>query len=136
MGVPEDQRKAAEVYTGQAVFSKKSMELMDEFGLPSGLLPLTGVEECGIVRETGFIWIVLKKEMEHYFKLAGRRVSFGTEITAVAASGQLKNITGIKAREMMLWVEVKAMEVEQRKIRFRALAGITRSFPVDCFAAV
>lgn len=37
-------------------------------GLPNGLLPLKDMEECGYVKETGFVWLKQKKKTEHKFE--------------------------------------------------------------------
>lgn len=80
---------------------KMAISLLEEFGLPLGLLPLADVIEVGFVRSTGYMWIVQKKKVEHNFKIASKIVSYDT--------------TG--------------------KIHFKSLAGITKTFPVEAFAA-
>lgn len=42
--------------------------LLQEFELPLGLLPLANVIEVGYVKNTGYMWIVQKKKVEHEFK--------------------------------------------------------------------
>ncbi|XP_024543800.1 uncharacterized protein LOC112350963 [Selaginella moellendorffii] len=137
MVVTDEQKKGGEMYQGHEVCLPKAVELLQQFGLPGGLLPLEDVEECGVVHDTGFVWILSKKKVEHYFKLAKRKVCYGTEITAHIVKNKLGQLRGVKARELLLWVDVNEIEVDERdsgKIHFRGLAGITRTFPVECFA--
>ncbi|GFZ07242.1 hypothetical protein Acr_19g0001790 [Actinidia rufa] len=60
--VIEEIKSKAEVYHGNGICQEKSKELLKEMGLPNGLLPLEDMEECGYVRETGFVWLRQKKK--------------------------------------------------------------------------
>ena len=66
----ESHRAGAEVVTGgDAICRKKSIELLEELGLPKGLLPMEDIQEFGYDRDTGFLWLVQgKKKVEHTFK--------------------------------------------------------------------
>jgi len=46
-----------EVFTGDATCRKKSVELLEELGLPKGLLPLEDIQEFGYNRDSGFIFL-------------------------------------------------------------------------------
>ena len=50
--------------------------LLQEFELPLGLLPLADVIEVGYVINTGYMWIVQKKKVEHEFKKISKLVSY------------------------------------------------------------
>lgn len=52
--------------------------LLQEFELPLGLLPLANVIEVGYVKNTGYMWIVQKKKVEHEFKKIRKLVSYDT----------------------------------------------------------
>lgn len=52
--------------------------LLQEFELPLGLLPLANVIEVGYVKNTGYMWIVQKKKVEHEFKKISKLVSYDT----------------------------------------------------------
>jgi len=43
----ECHRAGAEVFTRDATCRKKSVELLEEFGLPNGILPLEDIQEFG-----------------------------------------------------------------------------------------
>ncbi|XP_066395689.1 uncharacterized protein [Miscanthus floridulus] len=45
-------RAGAEVVHGDAICRKKSMELLEELGLPMGLLPMEDIQEFGYNRNT------------------------------------------------------------------------------------
>ncbi|MBA0595116.1 hypothetical protein Gorai_011994, partial [Gossypium raimondii] len=112
--------------------------LLEEFGLPLGLLPLADVIEVGFVRNTGYMWIVQKKKVEHKFQMISKLVSYDTEITGFVDKKRIKKLKGVKARELMLWPPVNEIVVDDPptgKIHFKSLAGVTKTFPVDAFAA-
>jgi len=136
--IPEDVRAKAEVYVGDAAGQEKTRLLLQETGLPSGLLPLKDIIECGYVEETGFVWLKQRRKVDHYFAKAGRHVSYGAEVSAVAEKGRLKKITGVKAKEMLIWVTLHEICVDdppKGKLHCKAIGGLSRSFPVEAFEA-
>ena len=136
--IPEDVRAKAEIYVGDAAGQEKTRLLLQETGLPSGLLPLKDIIECGYVEETGFVWLKQRRKVDHYFAKAGRHVSYGAEVSAVAEKGRLKKITGVKAKEMLIWVTLHEICVDdppQGKLHCKAVGGFSRSFPVEAFEA-
>ncbi|GJN24284.1 hypothetical protein PR202_gb12017 [Eleusine coracana subsp. coracana] len=72
---------------------KKSVQLLEEPGLPKGLLPLEDIQEFGYNRETEFMWLVQGKKVV-------------SEVMAFAEKGKLRKITGVKTKELMLWLSV------------------------------
>jgi len=58
----ESHRSGAEVVTGDAICRKKSIKLLEELGLPKGLLPMEDIQEFGYNRSTGFMWLVGEEE--------------------------------------------------------------------------
>ncbi|XP_062151913.1 uncharacterized protein LOC133860295 [Alnus glutinosa] len=117
---------------------KMATSLLQEFELPLGLLPLANVIEVGYVKDTGYMWIVQKKKVEHEFKMISKMVSYHTEITGHIEKKRIKKLKGVKAKELMLWPPVSEITVDDPptgKIHFKSLAGITKTFPVDAFAA-
>ena len=64
----ENCRKGAEIYQGNALCKNKSIQLLEELGLPKGVFPLEDMEEFGYNHAAGFIWLVQKKKKEHMFK--------------------------------------------------------------------
>ncbi|CAL4891668.1 unnamed protein product [Urochloa decumbens] len=136
--IPDDVRAKAEIYVGDAAGQEKTRFLLAETGLPSGLLPLKDIIECGYMEETGFVWLKQRRKVDHYFAKAGRHVSYGAEVSAVAEKGRLKKITGVKAKEMLIWVTLHEICVDdppQGKLHCKAIGGLSRSFPVEAFEA-
>ncbi|XP_047308211.1 uncharacterized protein LOC124911742 [Impatiens glandulifera] len=117
---------------------KMAVSLLEEFELPVGLLPIADVVEVGFVGATGYMWIVQKKKIEHNFKLISKLVSYSTEITGYMEKKRIKKLKGVKAKELMLWPPVSEIILDDPptgKIQFKSLAGITKTFPVEAFAA-
>jgi hypothetical protein len=142
--IPDDVRAKAELYVGDAAGQEKTRFLLAETGLPSGLLPLRDIIECGYVEETGFVWLKQQRKVDHYFAKADRHVSYGTEVSAVAEDGRLKKITGVKAKEMLIWVSLHEICLDggadkkggnNGKLLCKAIGGLCRSFPVEAFEA-
>ena len=131
-------KDGAIVKTGHEEGLKLAISLLEEFGLPLGLLPLAEVVEVGFVRATGYMWIIQKKKVEHNFKLISKLVSYSAEITGYVEQKKIKKLKGVKAKELMLWPPVSEILVDDPptgKIHFKSLAGITKTFPVEAFAA-
>lgn len=138
MLIPDEVRAKAEIYTGDAAGQEKTRLMLAETELPSGLLPLKDIIECGYVEETGFVWLKQKKKVDHYFAKAGRHVSYAAEVSAIAEKGRLRKITGVKAKEMLIWVNLHEICVDDPptgKLHCKAMGGFSRSFPVEAFQA-
>jgi len=137
MALTADELKAkAEVYYGDDICQQCTQLLLKEAGLPNGLLPLKDLIECGYVQETGYVWLKQKKRVDHVFQSLGRLVSYGTEITGYAEKGRIKKVKGIKTRELMVWVPVEEIALDQPatgKLICKSIAGITKTFPASAF---
>ncbi|KAF7817982.1 uncharacterized protein G2W53_023437 [Senna tora] len=134
--VREEVKARAEVYHGDELCQQKSKELLKEIELPNGLLPLKDMEECGYVRETGFVWMKQKKSSTHKFEKIGKLVSYAPEVTAQVEKGKIKKLTGVKTKELLIWVSLSDIYVDDPptgKITFKTPAGLFRSFPVSAF---
>ncbi|RCV16442.1 hypothetical protein SEVIR_3G140500v4 [Setaria viridis] len=132
------EKEGAVVKKGHDEGLKMAVALLEEFGLPLGLLPLEDVTEVGFVRDTGYMWINQRKKVEHKFSKIGKQVSYDVEITGYIKPKGIKKLKGVKAKELMLWPPVNEMAVDDPptgKIHFKSLAGVTKTFPVDAFAA-
>ena len=117
---------------------KFAVSILEEFGLPLGLLPLADVIEVGFVKPTGYMWISQTKKVEHNFKMIKKLVSYDAEITGYVEKKRIKKLKGVKAKELMLWPPVNDISVDDPptgKIQFKSLAGITKTFPEEAFAA-
>ncbi|XP_068635837.1 uncharacterized protein [Aristolochia californica] len=129
-------RDNAEIFHGDAICQQKSMELLEELNLPKGLLPLNDIVECGYNRQTGFVWLIQKKKCEHYFKKIGRQVSYATEVTAFVENRRMKKLTGVKSKELLIWITLSEMFIQDPasgQITFKTPAGLGRTFPVSAF---
>ncbi|KAJ9690981.1 hypothetical protein PVL29_013239 [Vitis rotundifolia] len=130
-------RENAEVYAGEALCKQKSRELLEEICLPKGLLPLEDLEEVGYNRSTGFVWLKQKKRKQHKFQRIGRNVSYDTEVTAFVEKQRMKKLTGVKSKELLIWVTISDIYIDDPssgKIAFgNSTTGISRSFPVSAF---
>ncbi|KAL5227667.1 hypothetical protein ABZP36_015932 [Zizania latifolia] len=133
----EAHRQGAEVYRGAALCAEKSVELLAETHMPLGLLPLGELEEVGYNRATGFVWLRQRKPITHTFKQIGRQVSYAAEVTAFVEDGRMKRMTGVKTKELLIWVTVSDMfhdKDDHSNITFKTPAGLGRTYPVEAFA--
>ncbi|KAJ0488175.1 hypothetical protein HanRHA438_Chr12g0536241 [Helianthus annuus] len=132
----EIRASASEIYHGDALGQEKSKFLLTEMGLPNGLLPLEDIEECGYVKDTGFVWLKQKKSKVHKFEKIGKLVSYATEVTAVIEKFKIKKLTGVKSKELLMWITLSEITVDDPptgKITFTATSGLYRTFPVSAF---
>ncbi|KAL5199048.1 hypothetical protein ABZP36_002560 [Zizania latifolia] len=133
----ESHRAGAEIVSGDGVCRKKSIDLLEEVGLPKGLLPLEDIQEFGYNRDTGFMWLLQRKKIEHTFKKIKQTVSYAGEVTAFVDKGKLKKITGVKTKELLLWlsvVEVYVAEASPEKVTFKTGTGLSETFDATAFA--
>ncbi|KAJ4788924.1 hypothetical protein LUZ62_040170 [Rhynchospora pubera] len=132
----ENSRQGAEVYTGHDQCTKKVVQILGELHLPRGLLPLNNMEEVGYNRSTGLIWLKQKKETTHNFKKVGKNVWYAKEVTAQVEDKKVTRLTGVKAKELMLWITLTGMVIEDpegKKITFTTSTGIGKNFPASAF---
>ncbi|KAJ3684229.1 hypothetical protein LUZ61_013393 [Rhynchospora tenuis] len=131
----DDVRSGAEIIYGAEECYNHSMELLKALGFPEGVMPLKNLDEAGLVRETGFVWMKQKAPYEHFFKGTNTKVRYDTEVTAYVEDGKMKKMTGVKSKQMLLWVPIVEMSIEEgEKIYFKSAVGIGRSFPASAFA--
>ncbi|KAF5734361.1 hypothetical protein HS088_TW16G00810 [Tripterygium wilfordii] len=131
----QEERSGAEVVHGAEECFRHSIELLEELGFPMGVLPLKDLEECGRVRETGFVWMRQKAPYEHYFVGTGTRVSYATEAMAYVEKGKMKRMSGIKSKQIFIWVPIteRSLESGGEKIYFKTPMGIGKTFPATAF---
>lgn len=111
------------------------MLLLADIGLPVGFLTLEDIEECGYVKEIGFVWLKHKQKKEHKFENVV--VWFDTEVTAYLERNKIKNLTGVKAKEFLIWISLCEIYVNVSspnvRITFKTPAGLSKSFPISVF---
>lgn len=132
----DDERAGAEIVYGAEECYRHSVELLEELGFPKGVLPLQDLEECGRVKESGFVWMKQRAPYEHFFVGTNSRVSYMTEVTAYVEKFRMKKMTGVKSKQMFLWVPISEMSIEDpssNKIHFKTPMGIGKSFPITAF---
>ncbi|KAK2994109.1 hypothetical protein RJ640_003632 [Escallonia rubra] len=109
---------------------------LEEIGLPLGL-PLAEVIEVGLVRTTWYMWM-LQARKEHNFRMINNLVGYDTEISGYIEKKQIKKLKGVRAKEPMLCPpvgEIAISEPPAGKIHSKSIANISKSFPVEVFAA-
>lgn len=132
----DDQRAGAEIVHGAEECYNHSLTLLRELGFPRGVLPLKDLEECGLVRETGFVWMKQKAPYEHFFQGSNTLVRYDAEVTAYVEKGKMKKMSGVKSKQLLLWVPIVEMSIEGdggEKIYFKTPMGIGRSFAITAF---
>lgn len=128
--------KADEIHYGDKTSQEKTRFLLKEVGLPNGLLPLKDIIECGYIKETGFVWLKQKKSITHKFQKIGKQVSYAKEVTANVEKNRVKNLTGVKAKEVLVWLTLSEIYVDDPptgNITFQIPVGLSRAYPVDAF---
>lgn len=135
----EDPRLAgAVIITGHADCFSRAVSLLEAFGLPNGILPLDEIEELGFVEQTGFFWVKQnKKKAEHYFKVTKTLCSYAKEISGYFEKKGVKKLTGVKVRELLLWVSIVEISTDESRpgqTYFKSAAGLGRWHPSEAFS--
>ncbi|KAF6156603.1 hypothetical protein GIB67_014582 [Kingdonia uniflora] len=134
--IAEEIRSKAEVFQGPEICREMVKKMLAETNLPNGLIPLDNIEECGHVKESGFVWFKRKEKKDYRFKSTGKLVSYAPEITGYVDKNRIKKLTGIKSQELAIWVSVKEVYVPDTpngKITFKAPLGLFKTYPVSMF---
>ncbi|KVH88688.1 uncharacterized protein At5g01610-like [Cynara cardunculus var. scolymus] len=131
-------RACAEIITGDDICKEKTKSLLREYDLPDGLLPAEDIEELGYVKDTGFMWVKQKKDIVHKFEKVSKQVSYATEVTGYLEKCKIKKLTGVKSKEVLIWISINEIFVENPtadKVTMKTPTGISKSFPKDAFQA-
>ncbi|KAF6152122.1 hypothetical protein GIB67_031444 [Kingdonia uniflora] len=107
--ITEEIRFKAEVFQGPEICREMVKKMLAETNLPNGLIPLENIEECGHVKESGFVWFKLKEKKDYRFKSTGKLVSYAPETT------------------------VYVPDPPNEKITFKAPLGLFKTYPVSTF---
>ncbi|GMJ02133.1 hypothetical protein like AT5G49600 [Hibiscus trionum] len=144
--VTEETMAKAEVYHGNETCRQKFTSLLQEKGLPCGLLlTLQDIHEYGHVKDTGFVWLrrrcrhKMPSKRDEFYRFDNVVISYDADITAYFETNRIKNLTGVKAREFMIWFNLTEICVQQQSrsatITFKTPVGLSRSFPISVFEA-
>ncbi|KAF7066204.1 hypothetical protein CFC21_072224 [Triticum aestivum] len=125
----ESHRAGAEVHKANDICKKKTVELLEEVGLPKGLFPMDNIEEVGHNCESGFVWMLQKKNNEHMFNNLNQTVSYDTEVTAF-----VEKVTGVKIEDLYSLVEVYVYESSTDKVTINTDTGLSNTHDVGVFA--
>ncbi|GJV17196.1 tRNA-modifying protein like protein [Tanacetum coccineum] len=97
---------------------------------------MTDVTEVGHNTAIVFAWVRRKTKSQHLFSEIGRKVSYYVEVTAFVKEGRMRNLTGVKSKELLIWVGISDIFVSDHnngKITFGTSSGLSRTFPVSAF---
>ncbi|KAK1434668.1 hypothetical protein QVD17_00417 [Tagetes erecta] len=136
--ITPETRATAEIFTGNDVCKEKAKALLREYDLPDGLLPVENVEELGYVKQTGLVWVKQKNEVIHKFDKVGKQVSYATEITSYFEKCKIKKLSGVKSKELLIWISLTEIFVEDPtsdKVTMKTPTGISKTFPKVAFMA-
>ncbi|KAE8666117.1 potassium channel KAT2-like [Hibiscus syriacus] len=128
-------RAGAEVYHGATLCKQKAQELLEMFRLPKTLMPCNNLVEVGFNPITGFTWLKQQKPTKYKLKDIGIS-SFASEMTGFLEDGRMRKFSGIKSKEMMIWVPLSDISIDPSdpiKIIFTALMGLSKSYPLTAF---
>ncbi|GJY44332.1 coiled-coil domain-containing protein [Tanacetum coccineum] len=94
--------------------------------------------EIVCAREWGVVAVARwgKTKSQHLFSEIGRKVSYYVEVTAFVEEGRMRNLTGVKSKELLIWVGISDIFVGDHnngKITFGTSSGLSRTFPVSAF---
>ncbi|KAJ4979787.1 hypothetical protein NE237_010567 [Protea cynaroides] len=128
-----DLRAGAAIVHGKEACDRFSRELIKDIGFPSGLLPGGELIECGRVKATGFTWWKCKDAYEQFNVQTKSMTSYAAETTAYVEKGRMKKMTGVKSKQMFMWIPLSEMSTDGNKITFKASIGITKSLPIEEF---
>lgn len=145
--VIEAMKTKAEVYHGDKPCREKFDSLLSEIGLPNRLISNKEIEECGYVKDTGFVWLKhkknkkedQKKRYQDLFRFNNVVVCFEDEVTAYLEPNKIKKLTGVKAKEFMVWISLGEIYVNRSSgfITFKTQVGLlSKSLPLSVFEDV
>ncbi|XP_022752176.1 uncharacterized protein LOC111300832 [Durio zibethinus] len=96
---------------------------------------LSNLVEVGFNRNTRFIWLKQHKTFKYWFKVL-EASSYDPEITAFIEDHRMRKLTGVKSKEMMIWITLSDISEDNpnpTKITFTTPMGLSKSFPVTAF---
>ncbi|KAK8577552.1 hypothetical protein V6N13_027822 [Hibiscus sabdariffa] len=100
-------------------------------------MPFNNLIELGFNPTTGFIWLKQLNPTKYMVKDIGVS-SYASEMTGFLEVGRMRKLTGIKSKEMMIWITLSDISIDQsnpNKIIFTISVGLSKNFPVTAFEA-
>ncbi|KAK8629282.1 hypothetical protein V6N13_078129 [Hibiscus sabdariffa] len=131
----ESHRENDEICYEEDVCKQKFLELLEEISFPKGILPVE-IIEFGRNRTTGFVWMKLKNKKQHKFKQINKVVSYDREISFFVENGSISKLTGVKRKELFIWVRISSMFIEDPSsgnISFAVPGGLKAQLPISAF---
>ncbi|KAK8577556.1 hypothetical protein V6N13_027826 [Hibiscus sabdariffa] len=128
-------RAGVEIYHDATFCKQKAQEFLDKFRLPKMFMPFNNLVEVGFNPTTGFIWLKQQKPAKYRVKEIGVS-SYATEMMGFLEDCQMRKLTGIKSKEMMIWITLSDISIDQTdssKIIFTTSMKLLKSFPVTAF---
>ncbi|GKV48829.1 hypothetical protein SLEP1_g55620 [Rubroshorea leprosula] len=123
----------AEVCYGGKTCSEKFALLLAEMGVLGWLLTVLDILECGYVKDREFVvWLRHKKNRE-YYKFEDTVINCAVVITAYFQPNKIKNLTGVKTREFLIWINLTEICGEEGD---DSLACLSKSFPLSLFGGI
>ena len=131
-------RDTSLIFQGDEECIPKSIELFTAMGLPKSLLPLKDIIETGWDEASGFSWTITRGEQQHHFIKADRLCAYDEVVTATITKGRMANISGVKAKELGIYVPVNEIYVDEsnpneKKLVFKSILGLSRTMAFDLF---
>lgn len=103
-------------------------EVLESYGFPSGLLPLTVVSYT--LDSDGSFTLTL--EGSCIVNVDSYRVKYASEISGVISTGSITDLSGITVRVLFIWWKITSITVSGSNLVFK-VASISKSFAISNF---
>lgn len=158
--IPQELKAKAQVFYGHKDCTHNFSLFLSQMGLLPTLLNnltlLDTIQECGFVKDRGFVWLKLKSKTQHRLH-NNLLICFDKQVTAYVEPHRIRNLTGVKAsKDFFLCVTLTDILIqgyrkpgqEQRIpgtkqgdsgntddviITFKTVVGLSVSFPFSVF---
>lgn len=94
-------------FTPWASTTPSIYEALESHGLPMGLFP-KGVKNCSLDEDGGFV-VHLDQACNAKFE---SELHYNTTVSGYLSFGQIRNLSGISAKDLFLWFPVKGIRVD------------------------
>ncbi|XP_002975202.2 uncharacterized protein LOC9629062 [Selaginella moellendorffii] len=105
---------------------RRVSKMLDSYNLPQGMFPLPLVTDFSLDEEDGSFEMRLSRSC--YAKLEEELLWYGEEIKGKVRSSRIEDLSGVQARELLVWLAVKGLHVDDPETGFVYLEiGLTYS---------